>query len=177
LPQNRGFPLYVPEPQINLPMAYREHGVAIGDVGTVTPEGIFDFFFNIFLPAEHPINANDTPEEFCPMPPYELKDVLHHNYGPGCYVSTSTVQKVDLDTPFNVFPGGDFVFKCDGPQGAVLSLPDGAYLQKLRNVENMRTYAAKHAATWYKHIKGPRGRELANGDLYLVTGCEKARSW
>jgi hypothetical protein len=41
----------------------------------------------------------------------------------------------------------------------------------------MRTYAAKHADNWYKYINGARGRGLANGDLYLVTGCEKARSW
>jgi hypothetical protein len=62
-------------------------------------------------------------------------------------------------------------------QGAVLALPDGSHLQKLGNLENMRAYAAKHAESWYKYVNGPRGRGLANGDLYLVTGCEKARSW
>jgi hypothetical protein len=36
--------------------------VSIGDVGSVTAEGIFDFFFNIFLPPEHLINGNRTPE-------------------------------------------------------------------------------------------------------------------
>jgi hypothetical protein len=41
----------------------------------------------------------------------------------------------------------------------------------------MRTYAAKHADSWYTYINGARGRGLENGDLYLVTGCEKARSW
>ncbi|KAJ7847076.1 hypothetical protein B0H13DRAFT_1534568, partial [Mycena leptocephala] len=56
LNQGRGFPLYVPGPQINLPVQYRREGVAIGDVGRVTPEGNFDFFFNIYLPADHPIN-------------------------------------------------------------------------------------------------------------------------
>jgi hypothetical protein len=46
-------------------------------------------------------------------------------------------------------------------------------------VENLREYAVKHAASWYDYIKARngRGRELDNGDLYLVTGCEKARSW
>ncbi|KAJ6588051.1 hypothetical protein B0H19DRAFT_197753 [Mycena capillaripes] len=177
LRRKRGFPLYVPEPQINLPGEYRLHGVAIGDVGRVTPEGIFDFFFNIFLPQEHPINANRTPEGFVPMPLYDLTDLIHHHYGPGDYVSTPTVQKVDLEAPSDLFPGGHFVFSCDGPQGAVLALPDGAHLQKLENVENMRTYTAEHANNWYKYINGARGRGLANGDLYLVTGCEKAQSW
>ncbi|KAJ6588056.1 hypothetical protein B0H19DRAFT_1247774 [Mycena capillaripes] len=167
----------MPEPKINLPAAYREHGVAIGDVGRVTPEGIFDFFFNIFLPREHPIHANRTPEGFLPIPPYDPIDLLHKNYEPGDYVSSSTVQRLDLDARSDVFPGGDFVFSCDGMQGAVLALPDGAHLQKLDNVENMRAYAAEHAHSWYKYINGARGRGLANGDLYLVTGCEKARSW
>ncbi|KAJ6588066.1 hypothetical protein B0H19DRAFT_1366784 [Mycena capillaripes] len=177
LRQKRGFPLYVPDPHINLPAAYRRCGIAIGDVGRVTPEGMFDFFFNIFLPPEDPINENDTPEDFFPMTSYNLKDVFHHNYGPGDHVSTPTVQKLDLDASSDVFPGGHFFFSCDGRQGAVLALPDGAHLQKLENVENMRTYAAKHADSWYKYINGARGRGLANGELYLVTGCEKARSW
>ncbi|KAJ6588064.1 hypothetical protein B0H19DRAFT_198002 [Mycena capillaripes] len=177
LGQKRGFPLYVPAPQINLPEAYRRCGVAIGDVGRVTPEGIFDFFFNIFLPPEHPINGNDTPDDFFPMTRYNSKDVFDHDYDPGDHVSTSTVQKVDHNTPSDIFPGDHFVFSCDGPQGAILALPDGARFQKLENVENMRTYAAKYADSWYKYINGARGRGLANGDLYLVTGCEKARSW
>ncbi|KAJ7858455.1 hypothetical protein B0H13DRAFT_1133097 [Mycena leptocephala] len=176
LRQKRGFPLYVPGPQINLPAPYQRHGVAIGDVGSVTPEGIFDFFFNVFLPPEHPINANHTPVDFSPMPSYEAIDVFHLNYDPGNYVATSTVQKRDWDPP-DEFPGDDFVFSCDGPQGAILALPYGAHLEKLRNVESLRTYAATHADSWYEYINGARGRGLANGDLYLVTGCEKARSW
>jgi hypothetical protein len=99
LRQKRGFPLYVPGPQINLPAPYQRHGVGIGDVGSITPEGIFDFFFNVFLPPEHPINANHTPVDFSPMPSYEAIDVFHLNYDPGNYVATSTVQKRDWDPP------------------------------------------------------------------------------
>ncbi|KAJ7637896.1 hypothetical protein DFH06DRAFT_1099335 [Mycena polygramma] len=168
LRQKRGFPLYIPNPQ-TLPPEYEERGIAIGDVGSVTADGEFDFYFNIFLPAEHPINADNTPEDFSPMYPCNSKDIFHRNYGIGHYLSTSTVRKVVLDPPF--------AFRCDGPQGVILALPDGSRVQKLRNVENMRTYAAKHADSWYKYIKGTRGRELTNGDLYLVTGCEKTRSW
>ncbi|KAJ7126735.1 hypothetical protein C8R44DRAFT_667434, partial [Mycena epipterygia] len=166
LRQMRGFPLYVPGPQRNLPLEYQRSGVAIGDVGRVTPEGIFDFFFNIYLPPEHPINAN-IPEDFYPMPHYASVDVLHLDFGPGNYVSTSTVQKVDLDAPSD----------CGGPRGAVLALPHGAHLAKLENLESVRRYAATHAESWYKYINGARGRGLANGSLYLVTGCEKAQSW
>ncbi|KAJ7813836.1 hypothetical protein B0H13DRAFT_2465944, partial [Mycena leptocephala] len=44
LRQGRGFPLYVPGPPGNLP-EYQRNGVSIGDVGRVTPDGAFDFFF------------------------------------------------------------------------------------------------------------------------------------
>ncbi|KAJ7126693.1 hypothetical protein C8R44DRAFT_701440, partial [Mycena epipterygia] len=176
LRQKRGFPLYVPGPQRNLPDEYQRSGVAIGDVGRVTPDGIFDFFFNIYLPADHPINAN-VPEDFCPMPHYASVDVLHLDFGPGNYVSTSTVQKLDLDAPLDEFPGGDFVFDCGGPQGAVLALPNGAHVAKLENLASVQKYAATHAESWYKYINGARGRGLANGSLYLITGCEKAQSW
>ncbi|KAJ7725745.1 hypothetical protein B0H14DRAFT_2410526 [Mycena olivaceomarginata] len=57
LNQGRGFPLYRPEPRTNLPKEYKQTGVAIGDVGRVTADGGFDFFFNIYLPADDPINV------------------------------------------------------------------------------------------------------------------------
>jgi hypothetical protein len=76
LRRKRGFPLYVPGPPQNLPAEYQRNGVAIGDVGRITPEGIFDFFFNIYLPASHPINDNDVPDKFCPLPHYASKDIF-----------------------------------------------------------------------------------------------------
>ncbi|KAJ6520880.1 hypothetical protein DFH09DRAFT_225085, partial [Mycena vulgaris] len=79
----RGFPLYVPEPHGNLPAEYQRSGVRIGDVGRVTPEGAFDFLFNIYHPSEHPININGVPEEFSPLPSYLAGDVVRLNYGPG----------------------------------------------------------------------------------------------
>ncbi|KAJ7686067.1 hypothetical protein B0H17DRAFT_907284, partial [Mycena rosella] len=170
LRQGRGFPLYVPGPQRNLPQEYRRKGVSIGDVGRVTPEGIFDFFFNIYLPAEHPINANDVPENFYPLTQYFPRDVpplrcVHRAGFELCLYFTSD------------FPGGDFIFDCNAPRGAVLALPHGSQLTKLENLEHMRRYASEHAESWYKYINGARGRGLANGSLYLVTGCEKSRSW
>jgi hypothetical protein len=96
LRQKRGFPLYVPEPRQTLPEDYCRSGVAIGDVGRITPEGSFDFFFNIYLPADHPINNNDVPENFCPLPLYESRDVQDHSWGSGKHVSTSSTLRLDL---------------------------------------------------------------------------------
>jgi hypothetical protein len=91
LRRGRGFPLYVPEPHINLPAEYRRTGVTIGDVGRVTPEGVFDFFFNIYRSADHPINAN-VPENFVPLlSHYDGVDVVHLDFEPRNYVSTPSV--------------------------------------------------------------------------------------
>jgi hypothetical protein len=90
--------LYVPSPQVNLPAEYRRRGVAIGDVGRITPEGSFDFFFNIYLPASHRINAN-IPEDFVSLPPYDPIDVAHYHFGPGNYVCSPSVNEINRDLP------------------------------------------------------------------------------
>ncbi|KAJ6514557.1 hypothetical protein DFH09DRAFT_258354 [Mycena vulgaris] len=178
LRRGRGFPLYVPGPQMNLPEAYRRRGVAIGDVGRITPQGIFDFFFNIYLPADHPINDNEVPEDFHPLPAYGSRDIVHLHYEPGNYVSTTSVYDLIHEPVVKQFPGSEFCFECVCPRGAVLALPHGGHLEKLQNVAMMRQYAAKNAESWYRYVNGPaRGRELVNGSLYLVTGCEKSLSW
>ncbi|KAJ7108622.1 hypothetical protein C8R44DRAFT_636422, partial [Mycena epipterygia] len=172
-----GFPLYVPGPRPNLPTAYRKMGVAIGDVGRVTPQGVFDFFFNIFLAADDPVNANHIPEDFCQLPDYDPIDVTSLEYDPGNYVSTPSVYELDEHISDD-FPGHDFSFSCVGSKGAVLALPHGAHSENLENLDTVRQYAAKHAESWYKYVNGPaRGRRLANGSLCLVTGWEKAKSW
>ncbi|KAJ7458914.1 hypothetical protein FB451DRAFT_1372119 [Mycena latifolia] len=177
LRRGRGFPVYVPEPQRNLPQEYQRQGVTIGDVGRVTPEGIFDFFFNIYLDADNPINADNVPEGFSPLERYVSRDVISRKFGPGSHVSTPSVQKRDLEPSSIMFAGVNFAFNCNAPQGAVVALPHGSQLEKLQNVEHMRRYAAKNAESWYKYVNGDRGRGLANGALYLVTGFEKSRSW
>ncbi|KAJ7707389.1 hypothetical protein B0H17DRAFT_871953, partial [Mycena rosella] len=170
LRQRRGFPLFVPGPQQNLPEEYQRTGVSIGDVGRVTTDGIFDFFFNIYLPADHPINASDVPEGFCPLAPYARRDLVHLNVDPGNYVAGPSVQSVDLDY------SSEYVFNLS-PHGAILALPHGAHVEKLENLQNIRQYAAENAENWYRYINCARGRGLANGSLYLVTGSEKSRSW
>ncbi|KAJ7868838.1 hypothetical protein B0H13DRAFT_1484566, partial [Mycena leptocephala] len=166
--QGRGVPLYVPGPPGNLPDEYRRNGVSIGDVGRVTPDGAFDFFFNIYLEADHPINANCVPDDFSPLKKHRIAgDIIPSDQDPGNHVSTPSVQKLEPDPQFN----------CGAPQGAVLALPQGAHLEKLENLETLRIYIAKHAESWYRYIRGTRGRELENGSLYLVTGWEKAPSW
>ncbi|KAJ6512915.1 hypothetical protein C8R45DRAFT_812510 [Mycena sanguinolenta] len=172
LSQGRGFPLYVPQPDRNLPAEYQREGVAIGDVGTVTTDGSFDFFFNIYLPADHPINAH-VPEGFEPLPPYDGIDVFRTDFDPGNYVSSPSICETNDD-----FTDA----QCLGPQASTViktckKLSRSSTALLLRNIAEMRHYATRHAERWYKHVNEARGRGLVNGSLYLVTGCEKAKSW
>ncbi|KAJ7067226.1 hypothetical protein C8F01DRAFT_1341938, partial [Mycena amicta] len=152
-----------------LPAAYRRRGICIGDVGRVTPEGDFDFFFNIYLPEDHPINNNYLPGGFCPLKRFDERDISTYNFKRGSVVSESVqAQCPDLDSA-----DVELQFACRGPSGALLALPYGSQLAKLQNVEAMRRYAAQNAESWYRYVNEERGRRLVNGGLYLITGCEK----
>ncbi|KAJ7067271.1 hypothetical protein C8F01DRAFT_1365405 [Mycena amicta] len=180
----RGFPLYEPHPQPGLPVEYRKKGVSIGDVGRITPEGIFDFLFNIYLPANHLIHVRGVPEGFEPIEhdpsnwvgDYNPFETFEIDYCPGSYVSTESVEEFG-GPELAIFPGGEFSFRCSGTNGAVLALPHGARAEKYANTNILRTYAGKHAHNWYKYANGHRGRMLRNGSLCLVYGCEKSASW
>ena len=56
-------------------------------------------------------------------------------------------------------------------------MPEGAISQDLENISKFRTYAAANLEHWYRYANGTRGREVKNGDLRLVIGCDKASSW
>jgi hypothetical protein len=56
-------------------------------------------------------------------------------------------------------------------------MPQGAYHEDLKNIRRIREYALIHAESWYQYANGPCGREIGNGELHLVTGCDKTISW
>ncbi|KAF7374462.1 Kinase-like protein [Mycena sanguinolenta] len=173
LRQGRGFPLFVPQPQLNPPAEWRTRGIAIGDVGQVTPAGSFDFFFNIYLGADDPINANGVPEGFEPLPRENTFEVEPFIIEGGNFVGSRTVTHTGVDD----FLVGDSISVVSSPLGAILALPHGAHQEQLLNLRRMELYAAEHAGSWYKYANITRGRGLVNGRLYLITGWEKAKSW
>jgi hypothetical protein len=90
LPRKRGFPLWVPTPHENLPEEYRKNGVDIGDVGIITSNGVFDFLFNICLPANGPINDNRVPPDFTPLERPHTRDIIiERSNMPMCLASGS----------------------------------------------------------------------------------------
>jgi len=73
--KERGSPLWHPEPN-SYPGVYKQQGVSIGDVGLLLPSGGFHFLFNIYHPADHPINGGRVPEGFMPLdPPIDPFDI------------------------------------------------------------------------------------------------------
>ena len=56
-------------------------------------------------------------------------------------------------------------------------MPDGAFREDLRSTTLFRDFAAENAESWYRFINGPCGWELGNGELRLITGCDKTTSW
>nr|GAT52072.1 predicted protein [Mycena chlorophos] len=174
--QGRGFPIYMPNPQSRLPDQYQQKGIGIGDVGRITPDGVFDFFFNIFLEKDHPINANHVPDNFIPCTSDCLDQITEFNYDPGDCVLTRSVS--DYGAPDALFPGSNFLFHYGGVKGAVLALPHGAAVRKLESLQVIEEYINQYAQDWYKYLKGPPySRKLENGSLLVVTGHETTCSW
>ncbi|KAF7302897.1 Pleiotropic drug resistance ABC transporter protein [Mycena kentingensis (nom. inval.)] len=166
----RGYPLLIAQPRMNLPIEYRSRGVSIGDVGRVSPEGDFDFFFNIYRDRNHPINHNRVPEDFSPLEELDESDLFQLHIKRGS-LSSATVQSYCPDLNATDI---ELQFACRGPSGAFLALPSGSTLCRLENIEAMRRYAATNAESWYRYVNEKRGRRLGNGRLYLITGWEKA---
>lgn len=84
LPKGHGCPIWCPEPDENLPLAFRDSGVRIGHVGRIDRDGAFDPLFNICIAADDPINCDGVPDGFEPLL-LERKDVKfrdkYHNHG------------------------------------------------------------------------------------------------
>ena len=91
--KRRGFPLWIPQPNMLLPTPYRAKGVCIGDVGIVTAFGDFDFLFNICRTRDDPINSEELPDNFAPIyPPLNPTDVRKfREFSSGSYLASSSI--------------------------------------------------------------------------------------
>ncbi len=97
LTKKRGSPLWDPGPGMNLPVEYRQKGISIGDVGIILSSGQFDFLFNIFEPADDPVNVGSVPQTFSPLPRERFERDIQKTciYGPNSYLSSSSVRKAE----------------------------------------------------------------------------------
>lgn len=102
LTKKRGYPLWVPGPGRRLPNEYRREGVSIGDVGIITSLGAFNFLFNLFQPAHHPINRGGVPRGFSPLSFGDLKFDIQEDtvYGPHTFLASSSVQNISMNVMY-----------------------------------------------------------------------------
>jgi hypothetical protein len=96
MPSGIGFPLWFPEPGRRLPSEYRTKGVSIGDVGLITPDGAFDYLFNIYLPRGDPVNINGVPENFLPLETWSPSDIheVEFVYPPGGHIASRSIERL-----------------------------------------------------------------------------------
>ncbi|TFK33850.1 hypothetical protein BDQ12DRAFT_565183, partial [Crucibulum laeve] len=169
-----GTPMWVPQPNGNLHENYRRRGVSIGDLGILTDDGEFDYMLNVLQPADDPIQPNELPAGFVPLhPPLGRNDIslVDPLFGNGDHLASHSIEKI----------GGTrnrgLMFRCTASEGAILTLPEGARRETLRNDGSFERYASSHAKSWYQYAKGPCGRKVENQGLYLITSCIKSSSW
>ncbi|KAF8158109.1 hypothetical protein B0H34DRAFT_707571 [Crassisporium funariophilum] len=172
--KERGFPLWIPQPNMNLSNPYRAQGVCIGDVGIITAFGAFDFLFNICLPRDDPINPEQLPDGFVPIhPPLQKSDIRKfREFSSRSYLASASIAESQTGQQST-----GLTFESSASEGAILTMPEGAFHEELCNVSRFRDYIAAHAENWYKFINGTRGYEAHNGDIRIVVGCDKTTAW
>ncbi|KAF9048915.1 hypothetical protein BJ165DRAFT_1463513 [Panaeolus papilionaceus] len=165
LTKHRGYPLWIPECSLNLPVEKQKEGIAIGDVGLITSSGGFSFLFNITLAADHPFQPTEMPDGFKPIPAPKPRDIrVFNELKPYTSLTSVSVEEVH---PENTMESGEHVFQSSPAEGAILTLPNGATTLDLEARGIWRGYMAKHIESWYKYVNGVLG----------LLGCDKASFW
>ncbi|KAK0446196.1 hypothetical protein EV421DRAFT_257364 [Armillaria borealis] len=182
-----GYPLWIPESDSNLPDVVRNKGVSIGDLGILTDDGGFDFLFNVCAEADDPVNRGHVPPQFQPL---RIRSSHAIRKIPGFHCRNSSITSAHVSkttiivegsaemTPF-VTGGGKFEFSTSKAEAAILMLPDGGNRYDTRHRSLFEKYAYENALSWYEYVNSfdHLAQSAPNGSLYLVTGCDKARSW
>ncbi|KAF9048901.1 hypothetical protein BJ165DRAFT_1609884 [Panaeolus papilionaceus] len=168
----RGYPLWVPECSQSLPIEKRRLGVDIGDVGLIDKDGCFVFLFNILLPIDHPFHPEVMPQGYTPVRHRSHDLVVSRPLRNDTALTSMSVRRLvggcsSLEQKFEIVSS----------EGAVLALPEGAQTYRIQNVSKWEIYMARHIESWYEYVKVTLGYKANNGDIRLVTGCDKACSW
>jgi len=106
-PKGRGSPLWIPEPNKQLPIGYQRTGMRLGDVGILASDGSFDFLFNACVPCNDPINPQKMPEDFQPFILDPLDIQRQSEFKSASHLSSASIQRScsndDLQYVFNCF--------------------------------------------------------------------------
>ncbi|KAJ7183263.1 hypothetical protein C8R46DRAFT_512010, partial [Mycena filopes] len=167
-----GYALWCPEPCL-----YTE--VKVGDIGYLR-DGAFHRLFNATLPAEHPDQTLGVPALFQPLIlPTGSSFKLDKFLDPGNIRSSSVSEyRYGVDINGVVLPGGAGVhFSCSRRQGALLHLSKPAIREEALAREAFETYILRNFPQWYDFANAVLFRGVKNGEIMLVTGCDKTMEW
>ncbi|KAJ7673119.1 hypothetical protein DFH06DRAFT_1081948 [Mycena polygramma] len=177
LMRRKGYPMWCPSPNLaqQIPIAHRKNGISLGDVGLITPDGGFDFLFNVFADRNDPLNGEgkNVPDGFTPCS--WSRATRKTRMPPGSTISTRSIHVEVASLP--MLRPSPFHFRVRNSPGAVCALPSGADTSEMLNPDEMKSYIEANAMAWYKYISEARRIKLHNGDLYVVTGTTKAENW
>ena len=101
LPKERGFPLWVPQPNTLAFLTHQMEGVTIGDLGRVTAYGAFDVLFNICKAGGHPDNPDEIPGGFEPLVLRQSDIHRFQEYTMGSHIASASVKKLRLNPEFH----------------------------------------------------------------------------
>ncbi|ESK91853.1 hypothetical protein Moror_10505 [Moniliophthora roreri MCA 2997] len=185
-PLRDGIPLWFPEDNAspNFPEEHQSTGVRVGDVGILSPEGRFDFIFNICHPEDDPVQWK-VPDDFVQMEDSPPMEEIPKYFGKRV-ISRIDDSKRGVDAglmggePGIHHQGGaEYTVDFSKGIGAALALPDGGGFKGAKEVNAFENHAKVHAHSWYYFVNAVLGWKVQNGSLYvyLVTGVIKSQAW
>ncbi|KIM38021.1 hypothetical protein M413DRAFT_448063 [Hebeloma cylindrosporum] len=174
--KGRGTPLIYPNPELQQPIEYRKIGHSIGELIIFNIRGFVDLHFNICVPIDSPLNGlpGDIPQGFSPLsPPLDPTNFFEDEPFKGPTVIEGKSQRklqISGHSPGTIF---DAVLE----NTAIITIPEGVISRDVIDVSCFRKYVAENATGWYKFVNEVGGRHAINGDLRIVIGWDKCRSW
>ncbi|KAF8258643.1 hypothetical protein EI94DRAFT_1814939 [Lactarius quietus] len=153
--------------------------VEVGDVGFIR-EGKFHRLFNALLPSDHPSHERfGVPEHYEPLLPGVVDHIDGGTISPNDFCSHGvTVASGGLEI-FASEPVGiaDVSFSCTRKGGAVLSIPVTAQREDTIARGDFSKWIIKHIDSWLAFTRRLGLGIDKMGDIILVTGRHRARSW
>ncbi|KAF9018297.1 hypothetical protein BDZ89DRAFT_1073995 [Hymenopellis radicata] len=179
----RGYPPLDPETlQPHPSPTWPLEGAQIGDLVLLDLSGALLYVgINVTKGADDPRNWQHLPKDYKPCP---LELGIDYTINPSQFPSPTIIGATTGPTnEFEVHPmvptedgGRERVkFSTHASHGAFCALPLGGSSQEctLSGLAKLRRLAMTHGATWYYHVMNLDSLELQNGNLTLITGCEK----
>jgi hypothetical protein len=179
------------------------NAVEVGDVGFIR-SGRFHRLFNVLHPKEHPSHQNnlalvpDDHQQLQLIPGHIIKGRIrtdsrqHSNHFCSKHVTLESHGLVPSASRYSGFTSAQIpltytrcrpedesqlTFSCDGKQGALLALPVPAQSEDTIALGAFGDWMVKHIDAWYGFSRGLGLGINRMGDIMLVTGRHRAKSW